>query len=130
VVWLLLGSEQAGEGAAAGGTVLIRMAPGRGYPAHRHLDIEEVLVLAGGYRDELGEHRAGEYVRYPAGCDHAPVALGDPARPTGPENPACVLYASARGGIALLGVGAGHPALRANLGLAPSHDSHDSGDSQ
>ena len=38
---------------------LIRMAPGRGYPRHRHRGTEEVLVLQGGYRDEFGEHTAG-----------------------------------------------------------------------
>ena len=51
-------------------------------------------MLAGGYRDAMGEHRAGDYVRYPAGSTHAPVAIGDTA---------CLLYASARGGIEVLG---------------------------
>jgi len=103
VSWCLLASEVApgaAGGAEAGATVLIRMEPGRGYPPHRHLDVEEVLVLAGGYRDSLGEHRAGDYVRYAPGTVHAPVALGDPDRAVGAENPACVLFAAARGGIA------------------------------
>ena len=106
VDWLLLGSDPppASEGAASerGATVLIRMAPGRGYPAHRHIDVEDVLVLAGGYRDEDGVYRAGSYVRYEAGTSHAPVALGDSDRPAGPDNPACLLFAVARGGVALL----------------------------
>jgi anti-sigma factor ChrR (cupin superfamily) len=102
VEWCLLESEGAGQGPAAGATVLIRMAPGCGYPAHRHLDVEEVLILAGGYRDELGEHGAGEFLRYPAGSVHAPVALGDSRRSVGPDNPACLLFASARGGIEVL----------------------------
>lgn len=80
-------------------TVLIRMAPGRGYPAHRHIGIEEVLVLRGGYRDEEGEHLVGAYLRYPAGSEHTPVALGDPKLPTGPGNEECLLFASARGGV-------------------------------
>lgn len=80
-------------------TVLIRMAPGCGYPAHRHVGIEEVLVLRGGYRDDRGEHVAGDYVRYPAGCVHAPVALGNRAAPEGPGNEACLLFASARDGV-------------------------------
>lgn len=92
--------ESGGEGGDA--TVLIRMEPGHGYPPHRHRGVEEVLVLSGGYRDERGTWRAGEYVRYPAGSVHAPVALGDPARPAGPDNPACVLFAAARGGVALV----------------------------
>jgi anti-sigma factor ChrR (cupin superfamily) len=94
VEWCLLESEGAGEGPAAGATVLIRMAPGCGYPAHRHLDTEEVLVLAGGYRDEQGDHLAGAYLRYPANSEHTPVAIGDTP---------CLLYATARGGIEVLG---------------------------
>jgi anti-sigma factor ChrR (cupin superfamily) len=103
VVWFPLHLDEAGAGSRARGpresAVLIRMAPGRGYPPHRHVDVEEVLVLAGGYRDERGEHAAGDYLRYPPGSVHAPVALGDPERPEGPGNEACLLYASARGGV-------------------------------
>jgi hypothetical protein len=101
VQWYLLATEGPPDGATAadGGSVLIRMEPGCGYPPHRHLDLEEVLVLAGGYQDEEGTHRAGDYVRYPAGSAHAPVALGETDAPLGPLNPACVLFASARGGI-------------------------------
>lgn len=85
---------------------LIRMAPGRGYPPHEHLDAEDVLVLAGGYRDELGEHRAGKWLRYERGSRHAPVASGDATRPSGPDNPACLLWAHARGGVRNLEPGA------------------------
>ena len=75
---------------AAGSAVLIRMDPGCGYPRHAHLGVEEVLCLAGGYSDEFGTVRAGDFVRYDAGSAHAPVALdGEP----------CVLFATARGGI-------------------------------
>lgn len=130
VQWFLLASEGApeqdaedGEGtrpdAATGGTVLIRMEPGRGYPPHRHLDVEEVLVLAGGYRDGEGVHRAGDFVRYPRGSAHAPVAEGDPGAPVGPHNPACVLFASARGGIEVLGEGARIPTRGADVPGAP-----------
>ncbi len=102
VAWLPLFLE--GESGAAGGdaTVLIQMAPGAGYPAHRHIGAEDVLVLAGGYRDELGEYRVGEHIRYPAGSSHAPVALGDPSQAVTSQNPACVLYAVAQGGVELL----------------------------
>jgi len=98
VAWLPLHLAAEGE-ASRDATVLIRMEPGSSYPTHRHRGIEEVLVLAGGYRDELGEHRVGDYVRYPAGSEHTPVALGDPDRPRGPENPVCLLFASARDGV-------------------------------
>ncbi|MBL8862287.1 MAG: cupin domain-containing protein [Planctomycetes bacterium] len=95
------------EGAAGPreSAVLIRMAPGCGYPPHRHVGVEEVLVLAGGYRDARGEHRAGTYLRYEAGSEHAPVALGDPDLPAGPGNEACLLFASARDGVVNLGAG-------------------------
>jgi anti-sigma factor ChrR (cupin superfamily) len=73
---------------------LIAMAPGCGYPRHQHRGGEEVLVLQGGYRDERGDHRAGQFVRYEDGSMHAPVALAD-----GDE---CVLLAVAHEGIDLL----------------------------
>ena len=82
--------------------VLIRMDPGVGYERHRHVGPESVLVLQGGYRDDTGEVRQGEFAHYAAGSVHAPVALGDPSRPRGPDNPACVLYAVAVDGIELL----------------------------
>ena len=87
----------------SGGSVLIRMAPGSSYGAHRHLGPEEVLVLRGGYRDELGEYSTGRYVHYPAGSSHTPVALGDPEAEESHANPACILFAVASGGIELLG---------------------------
>jgi putative transcriptional regulator len=76
---------------------LIRMAPGCGYPMHRHRGPEDVLVIEGGYRDARGEHRAGTFLRYEDGTAHAPVALdlGD--------GRACVLLAVAHEGIRLLG---------------------------
>jgi quercetin dioxygenase-like cupin family protein len=90
------------HGAAVEGTVLIRMDPGRGYPPHRHVGVEEVLVLQGGYRDDQGVYGVGTYVRYEPGSRHAPVALGDPDRPPGDDNPPCVLFATARAGIEIL----------------------------
>ena len=92
VYWLPLALD--GERDSGSSTVLIRMDAGCGYPRHEHLDVEEVLCLAGGYEDELGTVRAGDFVRYPAGSAHAPTAL-----PGGP----CVLFATARGGIRLDG---------------------------
>jgi predicted ChrR family anti-sigma factor len=74
-------------------TVLIRMKPGCAYPAHRHVGVEEVFVLQGGYRDQRGEHRAGDYVINDADSRHRPVAL---------EGEDCVMLAFAHGGIELL----------------------------
>jgi anti-sigma factor ChrR (cupin superfamily) len=77
---------------------LIRMAPGCGYPEHRHRGEEHVLVLQGGYRDALGEHRAGDMVVYEDRSTHAPLALD------GPGAEPCVLLALAHEGVTLLGV--------------------------
>ena len=74
---------------------LIRMEPCCGYPRHGHRGPEHVLVLRGGYRDERGEHRAGAFVQYERGSEHAPVALAG-AEP-------CVLLAVADEGVTLLG---------------------------
>ena len=79
--------------------VLIRMDPGCSYPPHRHGGVEDVLVLQGGYRDDRGDHLAGSFFRYPSGSTHAPVALGDRSRPVGEDNPSCILFAIARGGV-------------------------------
>jgi putative transcriptional regulator len=75
-------------------TVLIRMRPGCGYPAHRHNGVEEVLILQGGYRDQRGAHRAGDYVVSEAGSTHHPIALA------GTED--CIMLAFAHGGVRLL----------------------------
>ena len=73
--------------------VLIRMEPGCSDPRHRHTGPEELLVLQGGFRDERGSWRAGEYAFFPAGSQHHPVALeGDEA---------CVFFAVAHEGIEL-----------------------------
>jgi anti-sigma factor ChrR (cupin superfamily) len=74
-----------------GGAVFIRMEPGCGYPAHRHRGAEQLVVLQGGYRDERGEHREGDYVRYEDGSAHWPVALEGET--------ACVLFATVERGI-------------------------------
>src|ERR1700752_3829691 len=80
IYWLPLHLDEAsGRGShRGGGAVLIRMDPGRGYGVHRHVGTEDVLVLAGSYRDQHGEHRQGVHVHYPAGSAHARVAGGDP----------------------------------------------------
>ena len=76
-------------------TVLIRMEPGCSYPAHRHVGLEEVLILQGGYRDQKATHRAGDYILNEAGSAHRPTALED----TGED---CIMLAIAHGGIELV----------------------------
>jgi len=75
---------------------LIRMDPGCGYPAHQHRDAEEVLVVRGGYEDQLGTYEQGQVVRYEAGTEHGPRATGVPG------GEPCVLLALAYEGIKLL----------------------------
>jgi anti-sigma factor ChrR (cupin superfamily) len=94
-----LDSEASGLRKAVDSVVLIRMSPGRGYPPHRHVGDEDVLILQGAYADELGEHPTGTFLRYAAGSAHSPVACGDSELPESDENPACILFAIARGGI-------------------------------
>ena len=75
-------------------TVMIRMEPGCSYPAHRHTGPEELIVLQGGFRDEHGTYRAGDYARFERGSAHHPIALED--------GPACVFFAIAHEGIEAL----------------------------
>ena len=59
--------------------VMVKMLPGCSYPRHRHRGPEELLILQGGFRDEHGEYRAGEYRRSARQPDrHAPVRRGGP----------------------------------------------------
>ncbi|MGB8508328.1 MAG: cupin domain-containing protein [Pyrinomonadaceae bacterium] len=73
-------------------TALIRMESGCAYPAHRHLGVEEVFILQGGYRDGAGVHRAGDYVLNEADSTHHPIALDD-------SREDCIMLAVAHGGI-------------------------------
>ena len=93
VEWIDLANDETSSSM----TVLIRMAPGRGYPRHRHVGAEDVLVLDGGYvDDDGGRYEAGAFVRYEAGSAHAPTALDGNGR-------ACVLFAVAHGGTEVVG---------------------------
>jgi anti-sigma factor ChrR (cupin superfamily) len=53
---------------------LLRFAPGKGYPRHRHPKGEEVCVLDGIYKDMETEYGPGSYLYYPPNSDHAPVS--------------------------------------------------------
>jgi len=97
--WLRLESHADSASSPEDAVVLIRMAPGRGYPPHRHVGAEDVLVLRGGYRDDAGVHPEGSFVSYPAGSAHAPIACGDADQPESLGNPPCILFAIVRGGV-------------------------------
>lgn len=55
-------------------TTLVRYAPGSAFARHTHRGGEEILVLAGTFRDEHGDYPAGCYFRNPPGTSHAPTA--------------------------------------------------------
>ncbi|MBO8157715.1 MAG: cupin domain-containing protein [Bacillaceae bacterium] len=53
---------------------LLRFAPEKGYPRHRHPEGEEVFVLEGIYKDMGKEYSTGSYLYYPPNSDHAPTS--------------------------------------------------------
>ncbi|MEH6567328.1 MAG: cupin domain-containing protein [Halopseudomonas sp.] len=53
-------------------TSLVEYLPGARFPAHRHPQGEEILVLAGVFSDDSGDYPAGSYLRSPAGSSHSP----------------------------------------------------------
>lgn len=55
--------------------VLLKFAPGRGYPRHKHPAGEEVFVISGVYSDNGVDYPEGSYIYYPPDSDHAPVSL-------------------------------------------------------
>ena len=57
---------------AAEHVALVRWAPGTRFHAHRHWGGEEILVLEGTFSDELGDYRAGTWLRNPHLSQHAP----------------------------------------------------------
>ena len=55
-------------------TILARLAPGAGIPAHVHEDLEQTYVLEGSLVDDEGERTAGNFVIRAKGSRHAPTA--------------------------------------------------------
>lgn len=58
---------------------LLRLPPGKGLPAHRHLADEFTVVLQGGYTDNTGNYGVGDFAVGPGPEEHRPVA--DPGEP-------------------------------------------------
>jgi len=52
---------------------LLRAAPGRSVPEHRHGGAELTLVLRGAFRDELGIYRRGDVSELDESISHRPV---------------------------------------------------------
>ena len=55
-------------------TILAKLAPGSGIPAHVHEDLEQTYVLEGSLVDAEGECTAGNFVIRAKGSRHAPTA--------------------------------------------------------
>jgi putative transcriptional regulator len=58
---------------------LLRLAPGEGLPAHRHVADEYTVVLQGGYTDNTGNYGVGDFAVGPGSHEHEPIA--DPGEP-------------------------------------------------
>jgi putative transcriptional regulator len=59
---------------ARGELRLIKVAPGRSLPAHRHTGSELTLVLKGSYRDATGHYRPGDVADLSGDISHQPIA--------------------------------------------------------
>lgn len=67
---------QLAHDASTGVRLLVgHMPPGRRFPRHVHLGLEQVVVLSGGYDDERGEFVAGDFGVYEPGSEHGPETL-------------------------------------------------------
>ncbi len=58
---------------------LLKLAPGRGLPMHRHVGEEFTVVLQGGYTDATGNYGVGDFAVGPGPEQHEPIA--DPGEP-------------------------------------------------
>lgn len=58
---------------------LLRLAPGKGLPVHRHVADEFTVVLQGGYTDITGNYGVGDFAVGPGPHAHEPIA--DPGEP-------------------------------------------------
>ena len=55
-------------------TILSKLEPGSGIPAHKHEDLEQTFVLEGSLVDDEGECTAGNFVIRAKGSRHSPTA--------------------------------------------------------
>jgi anti-sigma factor ChrR (cupin superfamily) len=60
-------------------TFLVRWAPNTRFDAHVHPGGEEIFVLEGVFRDELGAYPQGSWLRNPSGAGHHPFTEGEGA---------------------------------------------------
>ena len=55
-------------------TTIVRYQEKSAFPAHQHLNGEEIFVLDGTFSDDHGDYEAGSYLRNPAGTTHSPFS--------------------------------------------------------
>lgn len=55
-------------------TIITKLAPGAGIPAHMHEDLEQTYILEGSLVDDEGACTAGNFVVRQKGSRHAPTA--------------------------------------------------------
>jgi anti-sigma factor ChrR (cupin superfamily) len=55
-------------------TILAKLEPGAGIPAHMHEDLEQTFVIEGSLLDDEGECTAGNFVIRAKGSRHSPKA--------------------------------------------------------
>ena len=53
-------------------TTVVKYLPDSSFPAHKHINGEEIYVLEGTFADNNGNYPAGSYLRNPPGTSHAP----------------------------------------------------------
>jgi quercetin dioxygenase-like cupin family protein len=63
--------ELYGTVGSGGSAALLRYAKNARVPAHEHTGFEQIFILAGSQRDELGEYLAGTMVINPPGSRHS-----------------------------------------------------------
>lgn len=62
-----------------GGLMLLRTAPGKGIPMHRHAGHELTMILRGAYEDTLGRFAVGDVADLDEDIEHQPItAPGQP----------------------------------------------------
>jgi quercetin dioxygenase-like cupin family protein len=79
IVGMRLMHLQGGPRVAGADNGLVRLAAGTRFPRHRHLGLERVLVMEGGYRDEQDGrlYLPGDWHEMQPGTSHAYTALPD-----------------------------------------------------
>jgi putative transcriptional regulator len=56
---------------------LLKIAPDKPMPHHRHRGLEYTLVLEGAYTDEKGRYEVGDFTVADGNVAHQPIALGE-----------------------------------------------------